>query len=72
MQRRPLGRSGLVMEALVPTMILQPLVENAVKHGVTKVAGIGRIEIRAFRDEADRLVLRVRDNGPGLGADDVD
>jgi signal transduction histidine kinase len=61
---------GAVMDALVPTMILQPLVENAVKHGVTKIASTGRIEIRAFRDEADRLVLRVRDNGPGLGADD--
>lgn len=61
---------GGVVQALVPTMILQPLVENAVKHGVNKVADTGRIEVRAFRDEADRLVLRVRDNGPGLGADD--
>jgi two-component system, LytTR family, sensor kinase len=61
---------GSVVDALVPTMILQPLVENAVKHGVNKVASTGRIEIRAFRDETDRLVLRVRDNGPGLGADD--
>jgi sensor histidine kinase YesM len=59
---------GSVLDGLVPTMILQPLVENAVKHGVTKVAGKGVIEIRAYRDEGDRLVLRVRDNGPGLGA----
>jgi two-component system LytT family sensor kinase len=62
---------GAVMDALVPTLILQPLVENAVKHGVSKVGGTGRIEIRAYRDKADRLVLRVRDNGPGLDrADD--
>jgi sensor histidine kinase YesM len=60
---------GASMDALVPTMILQPLVENAVKHGVAKVSGTGRIEIRAYRDDADRLVLRVRDNGPGLDAD---
>ncbi|MFN2567443.1 MAG: sensor histidine kinase [Gemmatimonadaceae bacterium] len=59
---------GAVMDALVPTLILQPLVENAVKHGVSKIAGTGVIEIRAFRDE-DRLVLRVRDNGPGLEPD---
>jgi two-component system, LytTR family, sensor kinase len=58
---------GAVMDAFVPTLILQPLVENAVKHGVSKVAGTGRIEIRGFRDEEVRLVLQVRDNGPGLG-----
>lgn len=55
-----------VMDALVPTLILQPLVENAVKHGVSKVAGTGRIEIRGVRDADDRVVLSVRDNGPGL------
>jgi signal transduction histidine kinase len=57
---------GAVMDALVPTLILQPLVENAIKHGVSKVAGTGTIEIRAYRDAGDRVVLRVRDNGPGL------
>jgi two-component system LytT family sensor kinase len=59
---------GTVMGALVPPLILQPLVENAVKHGVSKVAGTGLIEIRAFRDDEDQLVLRVRDNGPGLAS----
>ncbi|HEX7594789.1 MAG TPA: histidine kinase, partial [Gemmatimonadaceae bacterium] len=34
-------------EALVPSLILQPLVENAVKHGVEKISGVGRIEISA-------------------------
>ena len=51
-------------DALVPNLILQPLVENAVKHGVEKVSGTGRIEITAMRN-ADRLVLSVSDNGPG-------
>jgi two-component system LytT family sensor kinase len=56
-----------VMDALVPALILQPLVENAVKHGVSKGAGTGTIEIRAYRDADDRVVvLAVRDNGPGL------
>jgi sensor histidine kinase YesM len=51
-------------DALVPSLILQPLVENAVKHGVEKVSGTGRIEITAVRHD-DRLVLSVGDNGPG-------
>jgi hypothetical protein len=52
-----------VLDALVPNLILQPLVENAIKHGVSKIDEEGRIEIRARRD-GDRLVLCVRDNGP--------
>jgi two-component system LytT family sensor kinase len=59
-----------VRDALVPTLILQPLVENAVKHGVSKVAGTGTIEIRAYRDGDDHVVLAVRDNGPGLEGDE--
>jgi signal transduction histidine kinase len=51
------------LDALVPNMILQPLVENAIKHGVEKLMVPGRIGIAA-RVEEDALVLRVRDNGP--------
>jgi signal transduction histidine kinase len=54
-----------VMEALVPTLVLQPIVENALKHGVDRESGAGRIEIRARRD-GERVVLSVRDEGPGL------
>ena len=57
-----------VTDALVPNLILQPLVENAVKHGVSKVEGAGRITIRARR-AGDRTILTVWDNGPGLGED---
>jgi len=52
-----------VRDALVPNLILQPLVENAVKHGVSKLEGVGRIEIMARR-VGERVVLTVRDNGP--------
>ncbi|HSJ62654.1 MAG TPA: histidine kinase [Gemmatimonadaceae bacterium] len=52
------------LDALVPTLMLQPLVENAVKHGVSKVEGVGRIAISAER-EGDRVRLEIRDNGPG-------
>jgi signal transduction histidine kinase len=54
-----------VNDALVPNLVLQPLVENAIKHGVSKVAQ-GRVEIGAWRSAED-LVLQVRDNGPGAG-----
>ena len=51
--------------ALVPDLILQPLVENAIRHGVSPNAGTGRIEVRSRRD-GDRLSLEIRDNGAGL------
>ena len=54
-----------VMEALVPSFVLQPLVENAVMHGVSKVEGEGRIELRARRS-GDEVIITVRDNGPGF------
>lgn len=54
-----------VLDALVPNLILQPLVENAIKHGVTKIDVAGRIEIHGRR-EGDRLILCVRDNGPAV------
>ena len=53
------------LDALVPNLILQPLVENAARHGVGRQRGIGRIEIAARR-EGERVVLTVRDNGPGM------
>lgn len=72
MQIRFQGRLEIVrhvdddlLDALVPNLILQPLVENAIKHGIEKLDGVGRIEIRAQRD-GERLVLSVRDNGPQL------
>jgi signal transduction histidine kinase len=52
--------------AEVPSLILQPLVENAVKHGVHAPGQQTRIEISA-RASADVLVLQVTDNGPGGG-----
>jgi signal transduction histidine kinase len=53
------------LAALVPDLILQPLVENAIKHGVSPNAGVGRIDVHSRRD-GDWLVLEIRDNGTGL------
>jgi two-component system LytT family sensor kinase len=48
--------------ALVPTLILQPLVENAIRHGVGARPGAGRIRISVHR-AGDELRLAVRDDG---------
>jgi two-component system, LytTR family, sensor kinase len=58
-------------DALVPNLVLQPLVENALKHGVSRVNGTGRIDIEARRVGAggETLLLTVRDNGPQGRAD---
>lgn len=54
-------------DALVPNLVLQPLVENAIKHGVSALpnASIGRVEVTGRRD-GDMLTITVRDNGPVL------
>jgi LytS/YehU family sensor histidine kinase len=52
-------------DVLVPSLILQPLVENAVRHGIEPRENTGRITIAARRLEA-MLELKVSDNGPGL------
>ena len=53
------------LEAQVPNLILQPLVENAIRHGIEPHARPGRIELRAHR-QAGELALDVCDNGAGL------
>jgi signal transduction histidine kinase len=53
--------------ALVPRFLLQPLVENAVRHGIEPCAAPGHVEIRVQR-EGGALSIEVRDSGPGLGA----
>jgi signal transduction histidine kinase len=54
-----------VLDALVPDFILQPIVENALEHGVSRAGGAGEITIAARR-AGDRVILTVRDNGPGI------
>ena len=59
------------LDAFVPTLLLQPLVENAIKHGVSKKSGPGHVDIRARRDH-DKLWIEVRDDGLGLSETALD
>lgn len=53
------------LNAMVPSMILQPLVENVVTHGLEPLGNKGKIEIRSqIKDNS--LILKISDNGPGL------
>jgi two-component system LytT family sensor kinase len=54
------------LDALVPNLLLQPLVENAIKHGIEPQVRPGRITLRARRLNGTRLGLEVEDNGCGL------
>ena len=55
-------------ELLVPHLVLQPLVENALRHGILPREEPGRVEISARVTGGDTLELKVRDNGNGLPA----
>lgn len=57
-------------KAQVPSLLLQPLVENAVKHGCAKMEEPCRIRVRAEQSDAGRVQLTVRDNGPGFATTD--
>jgi len=54
-----------VQGAYVPNLILQPIVENAVNHGISKIVTQGRIVLRA-RNRKGIVEIEVGDNGPGL------
>lgn len=55
-----------VASALVPHLVLQPLVENAIRHGISRRPGAGLLELSAHAD-GDSLEISVRDDGEGLG-----
>src|SRR5207248_9849629 len=57
-----------VLEARVPNMLLQPLVENACVHGVTRTRGDCRLEIRA-KAEAGYLLITIYNDGPSVRPD---
>jgi len=59
------------LDGLVPTMILQPLVENSIKHGIAPKVGGGRVILRSRREKG-RTIIEVEDNGLGMSDDRLD
>jgi two-component system LytT family sensor kinase len=59
------------MDLIVPSMILQPLVENSIKHGLSRKVGAGSITIRSYRENG-RAVIEVEDDGMGFLPDTLD
>lgn len=53
------------LDALVPNLVLQPLVENAIRHGIAPRSQPGTVEIRAQKD-GSMLRIEICDDGPGL------
>src|SRR5690606_8549207 len=52
-------------DLIVPSMLLQPIVENSIKHGLARKVGGGRITIRAAR-RGDKALIEVQDDGLGM------
>ena len=57
------------LDLVVPSMLLQPLVENSIKHGLSQKLGDGRITIRSMR-RGDHTIIDVIDNGVGIAPSD--
>jgi len=58
------------LDLIVPSMMLQPLVENSIKHGLSDKMGEGRVTIRSLR-EGDHAIIDIIDNGIGIPAGDA-
>lgn len=56
-----------LFEAQLPPLLVQPLVENAIKHGIAPFRRPGRLALQARIEPDEMLVITVQDTGPGLG-----
>lgn len=59
-----------IMDCLVPSMILQPIVENAVNHGIRNIDWEGKVHLE-IQGEAEKIVIRVKDNGKGMSRERI-
>jgi sensor histidine kinase YesM len=60
-----------LLDIRMPSMILQPVVENAVNHGIREMGDKGKISLKVYRDDRD-VCISVRDNGKGIAQQEID
>lgn len=60
-----------LLDIKMPSMILQPLVENAVNHGIREMAGEGKIKVHVYKKN-EEVCISVKDNGKGMTSSCID
>ena len=60
-----------LLDHVMPSMILQPIVENAVNHGIREMAGDGKITLRVYRED-NNVCISIGDNGKGISQETID
>jgi LytS/YehU family sensor histidine kinase len=60
-----------LLECKMPSMILQPIVENAVNHGIREMGDKGMITLKVYREDSN-VCICIKDNGKGISQEDID
>ncbi|MBE5830448.1 MAG: HAMP domain-containing protein [Butyrivibrio sp.] len=60
-----------LLDRVMPSMILQPIVENAVNHGIREMAGEGKIILKIYREDK-HICISILDNGKGISQETID
>ena len=60
-----------LLDRVMPSMILQPIVENAVNHGIREMAGEGKITLKIYREDK-RVCISILDNGKGISQETIE
>ncbi len=60
-----------ISDVYMPSMILQPIVENSVNHGIKEMEGKGRIKLRVYHD-GEKVCVSIKDNGIGMSQEMID
>ena len=61
-----------LLDSCMPSMILQPIVENSVNHGIREMNGEGKIRLKVYHVDGDTLGISIRDNGIGMDRDTIE
>jgi LytS/YehU family sensor histidine kinase len=59
-----------LLDMVMPAMILQPIVENAVNHGIREMGSEGKITLRVYRED-DNVCIGIGDNGKGISRENI-